>query len=162
MLLIPSARCRYLRSLESVVQKIFERMEFISFDRAEEDSATLPYSNSSEQQRDEKDDVTPARRENSDGCENAMMKALEKREKARRYSHFASARQNLQRVWAPRQAHKNKSTGESSSFGGSSSKKTKRPLSSKGGVCETPMVRDRHHSAGSGARVSKALFGVQD
>ncbi|CAA6665915.1 unnamed protein product [Spirodela intermedia] len=65
-----------------------------------------------------------------------LMKALERRERARRFSHFTSWRQNLQRVWAPKQARKGKPTVEPSHR---SSKKRRRHLSRKDTVCETPM-----------------------
>ncbi|CAA7402679.1 unnamed protein product [Spirodela intermedia] len=100
-----------------------------------------------------------------------LMKALERRERARRFSHFTSWRQNLQRVWAPKQARKGKPTVEPSHR---SSKKRRRHLSRKDTVCETPMVRARSHSlrqddgsGGTNARpgipsLSKALFTSED
>lgn len=100
-----------------------------------------------------------------------LMKALERRERARRFSHFTSWRQNLQRVWAPKQARKGRPSLESSHR---SSKKRRRQLSRKDTVCETPLMRARGHSlrqddgsGGTNARpgiptLSKALFTGDD
>ncbi|MQL75150.1 hypothetical protein Taro_007521, partial [Colocasia esculenta] len=71
---------------------------------------------------------------------NVLMTAQERREKARRFSHFTSWRQNLQRVWAPKQAKVDKPILDSFHR---SSHKRRRHLSRKDMVCETPMMRPK-------------------
>ncbi|XP_078431660.1 LIM domain protein [Wolffia australiana] len=154
---------RYRESLEPIVQKIYAQMEFLPFDEGEEEEEdeipSQPTSSSGGHRRDVDDDAAPG-----NANQTVLMAALERRERARRFSHFNGWSRNLERIWAPKQDRKPKpkprpTQGPLSLEPNKASKRRFRP---KDAVRETPMGRERARSPPSGgprARLSKALFG---
>ncbi|KAG7973609.1 hypothetical protein I3843_06G005600 [Carya illinoinensis] len=191
-------RSRYCHTLGDIVHKIYTKMDLLLFVDEDESPNTLLNSEDSNQswrEKLERDEFGENKRnnepvsveaeslqlpENDDGSpqgiikqtEHAcrLMKAQERRERARRFASFTSWMPDLQRVWAPKQP---KLTKQKSYPLRKLSKRKERRRVSNDMVFETPMTGNKrscprgnsfddedHQDSGSqsGGSVSKALF----
>ncbi|XP_020257719.1 uncharacterized protein LOC109834190 [Asparagus officinalis] len=163
-------KSRYARSLGDVIHKIYEQMEFFSFDDNElEASESLLVSNSEEAKRDENEsnntpkdtfepmtiasssqnnvylhanDAKELQPEADNLHDRRLMKAHKQRDRARRLSSFTSWVPDLHRVWALK--HPGMEKPALDYLPSSKCKKMKRERNKTEVVCETPMSRKQH------------------